>query len=136
MKVLGLLLVVAGLVGCQKAPEPAPAPMWYLESYDAARGFTFSKDMLVHYVATCESFKPTRVLFEKDPTTGKVGVAHGDCTGLLPLVGTLENISGNLTITDNHLLLSTRDGEYSFKIVSVHGIMSSLNDCPEKPDGH
>lgn len=122
MKVLGLLLVTFGLLGCQKAePAPAPAPMWFLESYDADKGFTFSKDMLVDYVVTCESFRPNTVTFYSDPSTGSVA-AHGDCTALLPVVGSLEGLSGPVTIRDNHLLLRANGGEYAFKIVAVRGI--------------
>jgi hypothetical protein len=121
---LGIVLCLfLSLLGCRNAPQAKPdpsAPVWFLTGYDSAKGFTFSENLLVDYVATCESFRPARVTFSKDPDTGMTTDVqkHPDCTGLLPLIGGFQQL--HVTTNNNDLMLTTDGGVYDFKIVSVH----------------
>jgi hypothetical protein len=116
-QVLIPIFLVLGLVGCQKASEVKhasdSAPLWLLESYDASKGYTFTKNMMAEYVATC--LEPP----------------EGDCTELLSHVGTFENLS--VTVSGNRLLVATKEHEYHFKIVAVRTTLSS-SDSNEKSD--
>jgi hypothetical protein len=110
------------LNGRTPSPVPAeagqsdPAPIWFLENYDATRGFTFTKNMMVEYVATC--LEPSKVVFTQDPATHKIGTSSvSDCTELLQHAGPFEALP--VTITRDNLLVALSGHEYHFKIIAV-----------------
>jgi hypothetical protein len=61
---LFLLALSVTLIGCshsaREREKPTPIGQWVLESYDSAKGYTFSKDGVV-YQTTCFEIKGTRV---------------------------------------------------------------------------
>jgi hypothetical protein len=115
---LHLLLFALVLMGCQKATETKsnPTPIWFLESYDATRGFTFTKNTMVEYVATC--LEPSKVVFTQDPATHKIGTSSvPDCTDLLQHARPFEALP--VTIAGDNLSVAMIGHEYHFKIMAV-----------------
>lgn len=117
----GFFLAV-GLIGCQRAqetkPAPDPGPIWFLDSYAASRGYTFSRDMLVKYVATC-----------LEPSS--TAPSESGCVDLLPHVGTFDQLS--VTTSGTSLLVTTKEREYHFRIIAVHS-ETSTSGSDEKSD--
>src|SRR5260370_38596475 len=115
---LHFLLFALVLTGCQKATETKsdPTPVWFLENYDATRGFTFTKNMMVEYVATC--LEPSKVVFTQDPAAHKIGTSSvADCTDLLEHARPFEALP--VTVTRDNLLVAMSGHEYHFKIIAV-----------------
>ncbi len=125
------VVFILSLTGCQKSSETNPAPttrpIWMMDSYSEKRGFTFTENMMVEYVATC--LEPNKIHTATDATDHIVFDSGSPCLDLIPLVGRFDQLSVTTSGTD--LTLAANGREYHFKIRAVRSNLSK-NDCADQ----